>query len=347
MALIPSEDGTELTVLLLNVEHAHHVSDGTTLAQHKPLLVARAGNCTGQCPKRDSDIAEYLFADQTTAVALDSLEAAVDGGGAWELVGSDLTLRKGSTSDPDLPSLVLRKNVRGMVNGEPRIIPTTSAEREDYTWLADLDQLCPTCELNPAVLGSQPPAGIVAARLRLRSGNVFTYSIARIGTDVTPVHFKRLDGQGSASPYTQAVATWMAAEIAISGDSVEIVEAQFDGGAGRSMLLEPNEEGQVEIAVLNLPPFVPPATSPRTATPEVGKHFEHYYELADTPPAAATRLVPRAGAAPGAQSYPAVNWELIHPQTTLWSDLLNAIRLNVGRGAYDITLCPPAGGGGG
>ena len=54
MALIPSEDGTELTVLLLNVEHAHHVSDGTTLAQHKPLLVARAGNCTGQCPTRDS-----------------------------------------------------------------------------------------------------------------------------------------------------------------------------------------------------------------------------------------------------------------------------------------------------
>ena len=47
----------------------------------------------------------------------------------------------------------------------------------------------------------------------LRSGKVFTYSVARIGGNVTPVHFQRLDGTGNASAYSQAIASWVGAEI--------------------------------------------------------------------------------------------------------------------------------------
>jgi hypothetical protein len=36
-----------------------------------------------------------------------------------------------------------------------------------------------------------------------------------------------------------------------------------------------------------------------------------------------------------------VAWQAIHPQTALWSDLLDAIRLNIGRTAYEEVLCPP------
>ena len=343
MAFVPSEDGKQLDIVLLNVDHAHHLSDGTTLDNHYPLLIARAGNCTGQCPKRDADIAQIAFSDKTLSVAKDSLEAAV-GGGAWILDGSDLTIRKSSANAADLPPLVLRTNVRGTVNGVPRIIPTTAAEGRDYTWLADLNQICPACVTDPAIRASQP-SGVVAARLRLSSGNVFTYTIARIGSNVTPVHFKRLDGQGNASPYTQAVAAYMGAEIVVSGDSIEIAETKFDGTAARSMRLEPDDNGEVELALLNLPPWVPPATAPRTATPEVGKHFEKYYEIMETPPAPEARLVPRAGAAPGAQEYPEVSWDLVHPQDVLASELLNRLRLNIGRTMYDITLCPPTSGG--
>lgn len=339
MVFVPSQDGKQLTVLLLNVDHAHHLSDGTALPSHKALLLARAGNCTGDCTTRDADVASYVFADLAPATALDSLEAAVTGGGAWQLSNSELSVQKTSTEDPDLPELVLKRNVRGTANGQPLAIPTTSAEREDFSWVADLSQICPSCSLDPSVHAAQPP-GLVAARLVLRTGDVFTYSVARIGSNVTPVHFNRLDGTGSSSPYSQAVATWVGADIAVSGSSVQIAESKFDSSAQRTMTLSPDTNGKVEVALLNLPPFVPPA-SPYNNRPQVGKHFEMYYSLAETPPALEARLVPRAGAAAGSPSYPEVDWQSIHPQTALASDLLNQIRLNAGRSAYDRILCPP------
>ena len=345
IVFVPSEDRTEVTVLLLNIDHSHHVSDGTALDAHTPLLIARAGDCTGQCPKRDTDIAQFLYADKTQSQAEDALEAAVQGGGAWALAGSDLSIRKGSTTAAELPALVLRQNVRGTVNGVPALIPTTATEREDYSWISDLRKICPTgCGLDPALFGTNPPAGLIAARLKLRTGTVSTFAVARIGTDVTPVHFMRLDGQGTPSPYSQALATWAAADIQVSGDSVEIVETTFAGGAGRSMLLEPDTNGKVEVAVLNLPSFVPPATS-SNPNPGIGKHFEKYYDLAVTPPAIATRLVPKAGGLSGA-SYPSVDWQLIHPATAVGSDLLSSLRLEIGRSVYEKILCPINGDGG-
>jgi hypothetical protein len=333
MAFVPNEDGTEVTVLLLNTGHAYHTSDGAALPPHKPLLLARAGNCTGTCPKREAAIAEAMFSDSSATAAADALEAALDDGGGWILAGSDISIRKGSTNDPDLPALSIRSGVR------TDIVPTTSAEREDFSWVANLQQLCSSgCSLDSDVLGSAPP-GLIAARIHLTSGNVFTYTVARIGADVTPVHFKRLDGTGSTSSYTQAVASMVGVDIEVEGDSIEIAEESFDNIAGRTMRLEPDTNGKVEVAVLNLPPFIPPA-SPDNEAPEVGKHFEAYYELLQNPPARETRLVPRAGVASG--TYPQVGWQSVHPSSALGSDLLNALRLNAGRSMYDRVLCPPA-----
>jgi hypothetical protein len=334
MAFVPSQDGKEMTVLLLNVNHDFQTSDGSALAHHKPLLIARAGDCTGQCPKRDTDIAQYVFADQSETDAADSLEAAVAGGGAWVLANSELSIHKGSVDDPDLPALNVRRN---LTTG---IIPTTSAEREDFNWVADMKQIAPSGYAFNTDLLDSPPPGLIAARLHLRSGKVFTYSVARIGSNVTPVHFQRLDGTGSASPYSQAIASWVGAEIQISGENVEIVEDKFDGGTGRSMTLSPDASGNVEVAVLNLPPFVAPA-APFVGTPDPGKHFEAYYEVAQTPLASSARLVPKAGAAPDAPEYPQVDWHSIHPQEALWSDLLNGLRMNIGRTMYEAALCPP------
>jgi len=332
MAFIPNENGTQLDVVLLDVPHGQSISDGTALPHHKPMLFTRAGNCTGTCPTNDTAIAAYLFGDKSTDAALDSLDTACSGGGAWDLSGSQISIVKGSSSAPDLPALDITSGVR------TTLIPTTSAEREDFSWLADMKQICPDCGLNADVLDEEPPAGLVAARLRLTSGKVFTYAIARIGSNVTPVHFKRLDGQGNASSYTQAIATWIAADIAVSGDSIKIVESKFDGSNGRTMTLTPDSNGRIEIAVLNVPPLVPASPG---STPGVGKHFERFYDITADPPSAAARLIPLPGAAPGTASYPQVTWQSIHPATELWSELLNALRLNVGRSPHEITLCPP------
>jgi hypothetical protein len=334
IAFIPSDDGTEVTVLLLNVDHAYHTSDSSSMPGHKPMIIARAGSCTGTCSTRDSEIAQYIYADKSLSAAQDSLEEAVAGGGAWVLEGSELELRKGSTSAPNLPALTIRDDVRGT-----EIIPTTATERQDFSWVANLEELCSGCMLDSAIFDTVPPE-LVAARFTLRSGTLFTWSVARIGSNVTPVHFKRLDGTGSASAYTQAVASWVGAEIAVSGESIELVEEKFDAGAGRSMLLEPDANDLVEIAVLNLPSFVPPASSSNDS-PSVGKHFELFYELEDNPPTAAARLVPRIGAAPEAPGYSTVAWQDVHPSIATSSELLAKLRLEASRTMYDRALCPP------
>lgn len=332
MVFIPNENGTQLDIVLLNVGHSHQMSNGTGFEDHVPILLTRAGSCSGDCPQDDSAIASVVFGEQATSVAVDSLESAVSGGGAWILTGSDISLRK-ATGAPDLPELEF---VTGERDG---IIPTTSAEREDYTWLAHLSEICPNCGFDDSVLDTTPPTGLVAARFRLTSGKVFTYSVARIGNNVTPVHFKRLDGSGSASSYTQAIATFMGADIEVSGSSIDIVESKWDNSTGRTMTLTPDENDRIELAVLNLPPLVPVAPS---GTPGVGKHFERYFEITDNPPSASARLVPNAGVAPGGPSYDTVTWSSVHPNTALWSDLLAAIRLNPNRSQYDTLLCPPA-----
>ena len=341
MIFTPSQDGKEMTVLLLAAGQSHHLSDGSALQQHKPLLIARAGSCSGDCPTRDGEIAQFVFADQSLTTAQDSLETATSGGGAWVLSGSDISLQKASSSDPDLPELSVTSGVRTTVGGQPALIPSTSGEREDISWIANVKQLCGTgsgCALDSDVLASVPPSAIVA-RLHLRSGRLFTYSVSRIGANVTPVHFSRLDGSGSPSSYSQAIASWVGAEVEIEGSGVEIVESKFNGDPGRSMTLTPDATDGIEVAVLNFPPFVPPASSINDA-PQVGKHFEMYYDVLQTPPSTETRLVPFAGALSGAE-YPEVEYATIHPSSAVWSTLLNALRLDIGRTAYERVFCPP------
>lgn len=329
MAFVPNENGTEVTVFLLNA-HEHRISDSSVMQSHTPILAARAGNCTGSCIDDDSAIAQFIFRDQSLSIALDSLAYALGNGSAWLLSGSDLAVQ-GS----NLPALNIRDDVRGT-----DIIPTTSTQRGDYRWIADLKEVCGTgCTLGADLFDTIPP-GIVAARFTIDSGDLYTWSVARLGSDVTPVNFKRLDGTGSTSAYAQAVTSWVGLDIEIPGSSVQIVETKHDGGTGRSMTLSPDASGKVEVAVVNLPPFTPPASS-NNAAPQVGKHFELYYELLDSPPAREARLVPRAGA-PSGTSVPQVTWTSVHPTASVTSELLNRLRMEPGRSLYDRIICPPA-----
>ncbi|HEY0158222.1 MAG TPA: hypothetical protein VGF28_13140 [Thermoanaerobaculia bacterium] len=331
MAFIPNENGTEVTVLLLDAGH-YHTSDGAAMQAHKPLLIAR-GNCTGDCVDDDQAIASFVFRDQAAAVALDSLADAVGNGSAWDLSGSDINIQKTSGA-ANLPALDWIDGVRGT-----SVVPTTSTQRTDISWMPALQQLCGGgCALDADLFDTVPPE-IVAARFKLTTGDLYTYSIARTGSDVTPVHFKRLDGTGSTSAYVQAITSWVAADVEVTGTGVQLVETKHDGGTGRSMTLAPDASGKVEVAVVNLPPFIPPASS-NNESPEVGKHFEMYYELLQNPPSREARLVPRVGA-PSGTNVPQVTWSSVHPSTAVDSELLTRLRLEPGRSLYDRVLCPP------
>lgn len=338
MAFIPNENGTEVTVLLLNADH-YHTSDGAAMQAHKPLILARAGNCSGDCVDDDTTIASFMFRDQASSAALDSLGHALGDGSAWWLTGSDLEVRKSGTSAPNLPALQRRYDVRGTVNGQPEIVPGSATARKDLSWIPQLAKLCASgCAIDADLLDSVPPA-IVAARFKINSGELYTYSVARIGSDVTPVHFRRLDGTGSTAAYVQAITSWVGLDINVTGSSVQLVETKHDESPGRSMTLSPDSTGKVEMAVLNLPPFVPPASANNEA-PQVGKHFELYYELMQNPPDRAARLVPRAGA-PSGTTVPQVSWTSVHPSSAIDSVLLNRLRLEPGRSLYDRAICPP------
>ncbi|HJQ36683.1 MAG TPA: hypothetical protein VKB93_06060 [Thermoanaerobaculia bacterium] len=327
MAFIPNENGTEVTVLLLNSDH-YHTSDGSAMPPHDAILFARAGNCSGACDNENTVIADKTFRDLVSSAQVDSLAYALGNGSAWLISGSDIAVQK-SSGAAILPALQIRDDARGTGN-----VPTTSAEREDFSWIPSLQQLCGNgCTLDSDLFDTVPP-GIVAARFTIDSGDLYTYSIARLGSGVTPVQFKRLDGTGSPSSYVQAITSWIGLDIEVTGSSVDFVETKHDSSTGRTMTLSPDSNGKVEVAVVNLPPFVPPVTSNNDA-PQVGKHFEMYYDLLDTPPARETRLVPRSG------TPSEISWSSVHPSSTVTSELLNRLRLEPGRSLYDRVICPP------
>ena len=343
IAFVPNANRTELTVLLLNTPHQFQASDGTSVPHHMPVLLARAGGCAGQCPQRDPEIAQFLYADKSPADAASALADALSHGGGWVLSGAELSLRKGCPAEAGLGSaLVLQSNVRRSENDHPTAIPATPQEREDFSWVANIKQLNPAhLGFSAAVLAAVPPADLVAARLVLKNGRVTTYRLVQIDGKVKPVHFQPLGG-GEEAPDPQAVANWVMAEIQVSGDTVEIAEQAFGGTARRTMTLSP-QEGVVELAVLNLPPFEVP-TAALQAPPAAGRHFERYFDLMATPPPAEARPVPQP-VVRAEGSEPEIEWSVLHPQQEGWSELLEKLRMGLSRGPYDRTLCPLGQGG--
>lgn len=341
IAFVPSQDGREVTVLLLDARHGYHVSDGTALEPHRALLLARAGSCAGSCPDEDTVVAQHLFHDKSSQQAHDALAQAVHDGGAWQLVGADLTVQTPAGAGA-LPPLVLERTGRRVEQGGPSAVPTSPREREDFSWVADVDQIYPQGGgIDTRVLGAEPPCGLIAARLRLRSGRVFTYRMVQVDGNVEPIHFLPLDGAGPEVPYRQAVASWVAAEVQVPGSSVELVEEAFGGGRRRSMTLSPDSNGVVEVALLNLPPLELPAQSSAQDHPGPGKHFELYFELAKTPPAKQLRPVPQVPSQSIQNAEPRIPWETLHPP--VGSELLERLRLGTDRGPYDRVICPIGG----
>jgi hypothetical protein len=338
IAFVPGDDGKELNVLLVQTPHAYELADGSMLAHHRPLLLARAASCEGICKTNNAQesIAQFLYARKTPEQALTALNAAILGGGAWQLTGAELSL-----IGPSVP-LDIHTGVRGRdENGALNRVPMTAQEREDFTWVADINEIVPESEGYKSSL-AQPgnPGNLVAARLKLRSGKITTYSVIKIDGKARPVHFRKPSGDGPEPPYAQALANWVEATIQVSGNSLEIVDQDFaEPTRQRSMTLHP-QNGVIELALLNLPPYQAPDPDAPAPSPQPGQHFQIYYELANVPPAFADRLVPHQAVSPLA-SDPQTDWSSLHQGTERWSYLLEKLGLDPrGKGPYEVALCP-------
>lgn len=321
IAFVPSEDGKQLTVLLLNTPHAHHGAVRSGIPEHQPVLLARAGGCKRDCPRSDVSVAPFLYPDAPSAAsAVDSLALAVDQGVVWPLAGSNLSL--GIPNDG--VKLVRTKTSAG------KAVPDNEAERADFGWVASLKQIDPAMStLRPALFSKNPPEELIVARLTLTSGKVSTYSVIQVDGEVMPIDFRPLSGTGSS--YTRAVASWVEAEIQVPGDSLQVVEERFSGGVKRRMSLTPLN-GVIDMAILNVSR---PVRRIPGKPPGAGMHFARFWDLAAQPPASSRRAIPQV---PRSMSkVEKRDFEALH--TDPQSELLKRV-FPGDRSPYDQLLCP-------
>jgi hypothetical protein len=306
IAFVPSRDGKELTVLLVETRPGHIASDGSLIVPHQPMLLARAADCWGHCGIRDAGIAGFFFPQDSSTHANQLLSAALGDGAAWTLDGSDLSI----------------------LDAERDPAREVSDKTMDFSSIADLGGIVPSAGIaDPELLASRPPKRLIVARLRLRSGKVWTYRL------VQPCDFKILSHTGdsgdgdAASP--RPLADWVAAEFEISDDTVEIVENRFGGQEPRTIRLAP-QDGLVELTLMNIPP--PPAQQSGDESHQEHQpaaHFEMYYDLALTPPSPKQRPVPHI-----ADQNPSSQKQAVR------SGLIEALKLDDPKGFYERILCP-------
>lgn len=337
VAFVPSEDGRELTVLLPQAAQTYTASDRSTIPPHQALLLARSSQCEGDCRSDAPEIAGILFPDKPQSTARESLAGALLQGAAWRLDGLELSIRvKGADSEASAP-LKIHRGLRLAPGGRREPIPGTSAESMDFSWVADLGRIVPDSGVvDPALLRATPPAGRIAARLRLRSGEVWTYRLIEVGGEVLPMRFQTLDGRAAETGYSQALADLVMAEIRVPAGEVELVGSRFDHGKQHTVKLVP-ENGVLEIALLNVPTshFEPHAGKGEPhELPEPGKHFEMYYDLARNKPLARPVPFPVSPAAAG--RLPADRRDQVG------SKLLDSLRFGPSHGLYERIICPVA-----
>jgi hypothetical protein len=323
IVFVPSENKKEVTVLLLDVPHAHHATGAATIPEHKPVLLARAAGCDGNCPRVDSDVASFLYPHApSSSAAVDSLGHAVGRGAVWQLAGSELGFGIPSTG----------VTLRQAASADGKAIPENVVERGDFDWVANLKDIDPTLgQIDPAVFSENPPPGLIVARLTLSSGELSTHEVIQVDGKVMPIEFRPMSGKAK-KPYVRAAAGWVEAKVTVPGKSLRIVETSFAGKEKREMLLTP-ESGNIDVAVLNISRPVRPT---RTAPPQPGMHFRRFWDLAEKRPAAAARPVPQVPRGNVAGR----DWEALHrTEDVRTSPLLSAI-FRDGRSPYDQVLCP-------
>lgn len=336
IAFVPSDDGKELTVLIPQAAQAYTASDHSKIEPHQAVLLARAAKCTGDCRNEDPEVAKILFPDKPASTARESLSQALLQGAAWRLDGSELSIQTKDTDRQAMAPLKIHRDLRQSLKGRLQSIPETASEGKDFSWVADLSRIVPSSgTVDPLLLQPTPPAGRIAARLKLRSGEVWTRHLIKVGGEILPLRFQTLDGKVAETEYTQALADLVMVEIQVTAAEFELIASRFEGGKKRTIRLAP-ENGVLEIALLNLPTshFNPhSATGSSRDLLEPGKHFELYYELAKNKPVA--RPVPFP-----VSSVPATRPPAGYRDEQLGSKLLDGIRFGQSHGIYERILCP-------
>ncbi len=340
MAFVPSQDGHEATVLLLDARPgAVLLREHPTIEAHVPLLLAR-GICSGDCgAAQRSSIAQRIAPHLGASDATAQLESALQGGGAWKLTGTDLSINPPNTrSAPnDKANLHIAGRQQLHARSASADLELSVDHLEDFGLVTDLSYLVGdhgTVDLGLLKTGTSDPR--IVARLPLTAGRLRTRTVFQVDNDIVPIEF-RSSAQSITLP---ASADSAILDLEIFGPDIEIVAVDLASGCTRRMRLAPTEPGGVvEIALLNSPEssYDPVVVRQREAhPPQTGHHFALYYQLAENPSPEGDRPLPHLGSGERVAN-PVTE---LNPE--LQSDLLQALGLTSSRGAYDRIICPLA-----
>jgi hypothetical protein len=317
VAFVPSPDGKQMTVLLVDARGGFQASDGSVFPPHYPILLASAAHCQGDCTREVAKIGPHLYSRTPDPVfpsspnPSESLRRLVKGGGAWVIGGSQISFIHPAPAGRAMPGLqIVRDRRPSQARGELAPLPANAREKEDFSWVADMAKAAPeSAEIDPDCLARRPRKCRVAGRLTVAEGYLSTHKLAAFlpptgGGGIAEFKFRSLAADtpvtGEAPAYTQALADWTAVEIHVPACDVTFVTQSLDGkGHQRRMKLSPatcDGKGVVEVAMLNLPD----PSRRDTANAHVhedpkgeGTHFEFFYELSKHQPAPRQRPVPQ------------------------------------------------------
>jgi hypothetical protein len=320
IAFVPSKDGSQMTILVVDAANGFTTSDGSAFPPHYPVLLASAGNCHPACASEVATIAPHLYlspeADPLVMMPRSpdpaaSLEKLVAGGGAWALSGTQIWLSHpvplSRSASSGLQLATGRRPATGGARGQLASLPGSAGETADFSWVAEMQRVSPGAgEIDPDCMRPQPTRCPLAGRLTLNSGTFSTHKLTEYEPKnerggVAEFAFAPLSVAAPGPGQTQAIADWTVVEIQVPTCEATFSLLPLDGrGNARMATLSPRAcDGKevVEVAMLNLPDpsqLGALASHDHAETTGDGSHFEIFYELARERPAPANRSVPRA-----------------------------------------------------
>lgn len=302
VAFVPDPGGQKMTVLLVDARHRYIASDDQEVPAHYPLLLARAQECAGDCTGQESALADIIYSEALSpGERLDNLHRALEGGGGWELDLSELRIiPPDSVQTSFYPPLQIVGANGGAEGGTGLPLPAGSSSAEEFDYVADLSELAGRSFVVDPVLLDRPEKGRTVGLLRLASGTVKAQRLSGFTDEIVEFRFataSELEAGIDLGMPARALADRVVVEIPIAGSSVRLEERNVATGARRTMDLTP-AGGVLEVAIVNLPKHgfqmgdghLQHETS--TSAPIIDRHFELYYELAQSPPPRNRRPVP-------------------------------------------------------
>lgn len=291
IALVPTDGGSHMDVLLVEGRREMMTSDGTCVPAHFPVLLFNqadlAAGQAGQLPALEENARSGVL-----YITPPSADGSAQVRGFWFLDQQQLDVAADPPGvAPPQPLVVWNAQTQSTANG-------SHPGKDASTFLTlipaitDLDGSA--ASVDPDCLMASPNKGLIAARFHLKEGFLQSLGIQKdeSGKDVV-VEFRSSGLPAASGNPRQKVSNGAQLQLIIPGDSATIYSTAFGGQREPILTLTPKGKNTVTIEVQNLPiqdilrmkkTFDVPA--------EVDPHFEMFYELSQRRPPMHTRPIP-------------------------------------------------------